>query len=288
VTDPYQVLGIARGASAAEIKAAYRRRARELHPDSDPGNPLTEDRFKELGNAYALLSDAAQRARFDAGEIDAAGNPRPRATAGRDPFEAFWKRRRRRAVRSDGANVTYSLKVGFIEAARGTTKRIGMANGKHLEVTVPAGTRDGQVLRLRGQGMPGIGGGAAGDALVEIRVPEDDRFDLRGCDVHTEHAITLPEAVLGGRIAVETVGGTLTVTVPPGSNTGTRLRLKGKGMAAGGRHGGEASGGNGSGGPRGDHYVTLKIVLPPKPDADLTAFVERWARKKPYKPGADD
>jgi DnaJ-class molecular chaperone len=155
-----------------------------------------------------------------------------------------------------------------------------MTTGKHLEVRVPPGTRDGQTLRLKGQGMPGLGGAEAGDALIEIAVTPHPHFTRKDDDIHTELPVSLPEALLGAKAEVTTVDGAVMVGIPAGSNTGTVLRLKGKGLEKG----------NGDG--RGDHYVTLKVILPPKPDEDLTAFVRKWAAKhayevRPKKVGAD-
>lgn len=274
--DPYQVLGVAREASADEIKKAYRRLARERHPDSDPGNPWAEDEFKELSQAYDLLSHPDKRAAYDKGEIDGNGQRKRR----RNPFEQFYRRRNkgdgtagkgaeRPGIKVAGANVTYALRLGFEDAFRGTVRRVATTNGKHFDVRVPPGTIDGQVLRLKGQGLPGLGGGEPGDAHVEVRVDPHPLFQTRGHDVHIEMAVTLQEAVLGGKVEAPTVDGPVTVTIPEGSNTGTVLRLKGKGLPRG------AEG-------RGDQYVRLQVTLPPQPDKDLEKFVRKWAPKHAY------
>jgi len=280
--DPYAVLGLRRGASAEEIKATYRRLARELHPDRRPGDARAEEKFKHVGAAYALLSDAETRARYDLGEIDASGAPRARrgasspfgtaASGRRHPFDRFFRDRAAHAagIKVDGANVDYTLKIKFLEAARGVVKHVSMTNGKRLKVTIPPGTRAGQVLRLRGQGMPGLGGGATGDALVEIAVQPHLVFRADGDDIHAELPVTLGEAVLGGRVEAETIDGPVVVTIPEGANTGTILRLKGKGLAKGADR-------------RGDHYAVLKIVLPSRPDPDLVEFVRAWNARRPYK-----
>ena len=272
--DPYVVFGVSRSAGADEIKAAYRRLARECHPDADPGNPWAEQEFKELAQAYALLSDPAARARFDRGEIDADGmgrrgrRPRPGGPSGGKSSN------RGRTVKIKGANVSYEVTVGLLDAARGVTRTLDTTSGKTLSVRIPPGTTDGQVLRLKGQGMPGFGGGGAGDALVEVHVEPHPDFERDGDDVRIEVPVTLAEAVLGGRIEAPTVDGPVSVTVPPGSNTGTVLRLRGKGLA---RNGGE-----GDGDDRGDQYVSLRVVLPPKPDPELTRFAEQWSAAHPY------
>lgn len=280
VKDLYKILGVSRSADQEQIKKAYRRLARETHPDSDPGNPWAEDEFKELSAAYELLSDPAKRARYDNGEIDADGNkrrtgrPGPGAGAYRNtkkPFDNFFRKRAAKegsGIKVRGANVTYTLKVDFLEAAMGITKRVSMTNGRRLDVHVPPGTEDNQTLRLKGQGMPGIND-EAGDALVTILVDPHPSFRREGNDIHTEVPVSLPEAVLGGRIEVATIDGSVAVTVPAGSNTGSVLRLKGKGIG-------------GDDAMRGDHYVKLHVVLPAKPDKELTEFIRTWQTKHAY------
>jgi len=305
--DPYQTLGVARTASADEIKKAYRKLAKKLHPDLNPGNKKIEQEFKEVTAAYDLLSDADKRAKFDRGEIDASGAERPgrgfyrsyaesgqgakyRGGGGGD--ESFFgddifsdlfgggfgggaggKRAGgarggpRMSIR--GADVSYAATADFVEAALGTKKRLTLTDGKTLDVTIPPGTEDGQTLRLKGQGLPGMGGGPAGDAFIEIKVEPHAFFTRQGDDIHLELPVSLPEAVLGASITVPTLDGKVTLKVPAGSNTGTMLRLRGKGVAR-------------RDGARGDQYVKLKVVLPEKPDAELREFVERWAEKNAY------
>lgn len=283
--DAYKILGVAKDATAEEIKRAYRKAARERHPDLDPKNPWAEDEFKELTAAYEVLSDADKRSRYDAGEIDAEGRPKSHARAGaydargrgrawkKDPFETFrQKKKSEKVVKFDGANVSYSLKLAFNEAREGGVRHVSMTNGKRLKVTIPPGTRDGQVLRLKGQGMPGMGGGTPGDALVTIAVDTDPRFRVEGRDVHVEVAVPLADAVLGGKVTAPTLSGEVSVSVPENSNTGTVLRLRGKGLK------GEEDE------PDGDQYVTLKVMLPKKPDPELRAFIEKWAEKTGARP----
>lgn len=286
--DAYKILGVRKNATPDQIKSAYRKAARERHPDLDPDNPWAEDDFKELTAAYEVLSNDERRRQYDNGEIDATGQPQARKrTTGydakgraktrrwkKDPFETFRQRKKQeKSVKVDGANVNYSLKLTAAEAKTGGTKYISMTNGKRLKVAIPKDTRDGQVLRLKGQGMPGLGGGDAGDALVIVNVETDARFRIDGKDVHVEVAIGLPEAVLGGKVTAPTLNGEVNVTVPENSNTGTVLRLKGKGLKA---EDGETAG---------DQFVTLKVVLPKKPDPELRAFVEKWAKKTGAKAG---
>jgi len=280
--DPYDVLGIPRDASAAAIKKAYRQLARTHHPDSAGKDPKSEDRFKQVSMAYEILSDRKKKAGYDRGEIDAHGNPvHGRGGAGpgggggkrRAPFDDFFKRRdtrRTSGLKINGSDVSYSLKVDFLDAVRGANKHVSMTNGKRLAVTIPPGTTNGRTLRLKGQGTEGVGGGKNGDAHVEIIVREDPLFRMDGSDIHLELPVSLPEAVLGGGLEVPTIHGILKVNVPKGSNTGTVLRLKGKGVKGA------------KGKANGNQLVTLKVVLPKKPDKELTEFIEKWSETNGY------
>ncbi len=271
--DLYRVLGVAPDASAEEIKKSYRRKAREMHPDLDPENPWAEDAFKELSAAYQIVSDPVRRAQYDRGELSAEGRKR-RSAKGADPgarkrgFEGFF--RDRSGPNIDGVDVNYTLNVDFLEAARGTERDMKTTNGAKLKVTVPPGTLSGQVLRLKGQGMRGFGEGRNGDALIEVDVAPHPIFHCEGRDVHTDVPVSLEDAVLGGKIQVETIDGMVNVKVPENANTGTRLRLKGRGLADGGRKSTE----------RGNHYVTLVITLPKEPDAALKEFIRKRAEEE--------
>lgn len=286
--DPYDVLGIPRNASAAAIKKAYRQLARTHHPDSAGKDSKSEDRFKQLSTAYGILSDKKKKAGYDRGEIDAQGNPvhrrgghwpggGPGPGGGRGkrpgPFDDFFKRRNTRrttGLKVNGSDVSYSLKVDFMDAARGANKHVSMTNGKRLAVTIPPGTTNGQMLRLKGQGMEGVGGGKNGDAHVEIIVADDPLFRQEGKTIHLELPVSLPEAVLGGGLEVPTIHGTVKVNVPKGSNTGTVLRLKGKGVKGA------------KGKANGNQLVTLKVVLPKKPDKEFTEFIGKWSENNDY------
>ncbi|MBK1665316.1 molecular chaperone DnaJ [Rhodospirillum rubrum] len=309
--DPYTVLGVARGASQDEIKSAYRKLARSMHPDVNQNDPGAEDKFKDISGAYDLLSDPQKRARFDRGEIDAAGNEhrgfRPgtgpygargayRGASGNDgrsggfgrfDFEStfgeddLFSEMFRRASRGQGGpgagtagaagagprpvrgqDAQYRLKVTFEEAALGSTKRITLTNRKTLDVRIPPGSEDGRSLRLKGQGADGSNGGAAGDALVEIGVKEHAFFRRDGINVVVDVPVTLQEVVLGGKITVPTLEGKVSVTVPEGSNTGTVLRLRGKGIPQ-------------ENGQRGDLLVRLGITLPDPEDPKLKTLVKK-------------
>lgn len=303
--DPYEVLGVAKNASDKDIQKAYRKLAKELHPDLNPDKPEVEDKFKEVSATYRLLSDPEQRRRYDAGEIDAEGVEKPqyefyRGFADRGPgastfrqegfesatdFEDFLSgifggmgaggpggARRQREFRAKGSDVNYTLRVGFIEAAKGGRRRVSLPDGRTLDVNIPEGTRDKQTLRLKGQGNPGFGGGPAGDAYVEIRVDPHPYFTLKDDNIHVEVPVTLKEAVLGGRIEVPTIDGPVKMTVPKGSNTGTTLRLKERGIK------------DRKSGQRGHEYVTLKVTLPDKPDAALEKFLNEWETPQGYAP----
>lgn len=290
--DPYETLGVARSATQADIQTAYRKLAKLHHPDLNPGKPSAEDRFKAISVANALLSDPEKRARFDRGEIDAAGAERPperkfyrdfgddaRRTKYRpetefDPddlsdfFEQAFAGRTRAERRARGVDVHFTLPIDFIDAANGAVRRVTFPEGRTLDVNIPAGIRDGQVLRLKGQGRPGVGAAEAGDALIAVSVKRHSQFKREGDDVILELPITLKEAVLGAKIDVPTLKGTAKLTIPPNSPNGTRLRMKGRGIAGGAQ------------------YVVLNLVLPSQPEPALTAFLESWAPNEPYDPRA--
>jgi DnaJ-class molecular chaperone len=283
--DPYQTLGVKKDASQEAIQKAYRQLAKKLHPDLNPGNKQAEERFKEVAAAYDILGDADKRGRFDRGEIDASGAERPRQRfyrdfadephaysndagyadfAGADDiFSQFFSREGRGNIRMRGADVRYALPLDFLEAINGGKRQITLPEGSTLAVNIPAGTRDGQVLRLRGKGRPGVSGGPPGDALIEVEVLPHPVFTLKGDDIHAELPIALHLAVLGGKAKAPTPTGPVTVTVPKWSNTGKVLRLKGKGAPR-------------PDGSKGDEFLTVKVMLPEKPDPELESFVVRW------------
>ena len=292
--NPYQALGVKPTASAEEIQAAYRKLAKKLHPDLNPGNREAEEKFKRIGVAYGLLSEPEKRAKFDRGEIDASGAERqqrpfyrdfaggqrqPYTTdagfadlAGEDDILAeLFRRGGRSRVTMRGGDIHYRLPVEFLEAVNGATKRIALPDGSSLDLKVPAGAREGQILRLKGKGLPGIGGGPPGDALAEIDVRPHKFFTRDGDHIRVELPISLREAVLGGRVSVPTPTGPVTMNVPKGSNTGTVLRLKGKGLSR-------------PDGSKGDQYVTMQLVLPRETDPDLEAFVGGWRAGETHNP----
>ena len=291
--DPYKVLGVAKDASQAEIKKAYRKLAKSLHPDLHPGDKVKQAQFQAVTAANDIVGDADMRKRFDAGEIDASGQERPQrqyyrehaaadpqgrydSSAGYGDFEdlsgvfsdLFGARAQARTGRSQGfaargGDTRYHLQVSFMDAAVGGKRAVPLPDGTTIDLTIPAGVRDGQTLRLRGKGQPGVGGGPAGDALVEIAVAAHPVFTRDGNDVEVDLPIGFDEAVLGARIDVPTLSGKVSMTIPKGASTGQRLRLKGRGVKP-------------AKGAAGDQYVRLKIVTPPKPDAEMEAIAQRW------------
>lgn len=293
--DPYEALGVKKDASQADIQKAYRRLAKKLHPDLNPGNKKAEEEFKDVASAYSLLSDPDKRARFDRGEIDASGAERPQQRFYRDfaeesasnPYASgagfadfadaddvlsgIFGREGRVNLRMRGEDVHYRLQLDFLDAINGAKRQITLGDGATLEVSIPPGTQDGQVLRLRGKGRPGLGGGRPGDALIEIAVLPHPVFTRKGDDIQIEVPVSLSEAVLGAKITVPTPTGDVTMTVPKRSNTGTVLRLKGRGVRR-------------STGGHGDEYVTLKVMLPDKPDPELEKFVAQWQPAHAYNP----
>jgi DnaJ-class molecular chaperone len=290
MADPYSTLGVARGASDADIKKAYRKLAKELHPDTNPNNPKAAARFAGVTAAYDLLSDKDKRARFDRGEIDGDGNPAnpfagARGSSGggfrgspgggggfagavdgdlSDIFEGLFGGGggfgRRSAPPARGANVNYRLSVPFVDAASCAAQRITLQDGKTIDLKIPAGVENGTQVRLAGKGQVGAGGN--GDAIVTLEIGTHRFFTRDGDNVRLDLPITLGEAVLGGKVKVPTVDGAVMLGIPKGATSGKVLRLKGKGFT-------------GKSGVRGDQLVTLMIDLPTD-DAALDQFVQNW------------
>ena len=300
--DPYKILGVARDASADDIRRAYRKLAKKHHPDLNPGDAKAEATFKDVSAANEILSDPDKRAKFDRGEIDASGQEqaprpsyrdyaqsepgrrygRPGAAAGNwsaedlgDIFGGMFNEAGPRRGAADfpirGEDEHYTLTTPFLDAILGATQRLTLPDGRTLDVKIPPGTEDGQVLRLRTQGGAGWNGGPAGDALIEIRVTPHPYFRRDGRDIRLDLPVTLQEAVLGGPVEVVTPAGPVRMRVPPGADSGTELRLRGRGVPA---HGSQ---------PAGDLYATLRVVIG-KPDAALEAFLRDWAPEHPVNP----
>jgi DnaJ-class molecular chaperone len=301
--DPYQVLGVPRGAGADDIRKAFRKLAKKHHPDANPGDKAAEERFKQVSAAFDILGDAEKRRKFDAGEIDADGRETFRGFGGGPgqggPFggggaggfegadfsdifgEMFGRRAGRGGPRGGagpgpgagfspkGPDVRARLEIDLEEAILGGKKRISFQDGRTLDVTIPAGASDGQTLRLRGHGEPGRGG--KGDALIELAIKPHPVFRREGDQLVMDLPVSVPDAVLGGRVQAPTPDGPVTLTVPKGANSGQSLRLKGKGLSD-------------ARGVRGDLIARIQVMLPDAPDSKLEAFAERWREERPYVP----
>jgi DnaJ-class molecular chaperone len=297
--DLYATLGVARDASQDVIKRAYRKLAKEMHPDLNPDKDVAEP-FKQVTAAYDILSDPEKRGKYDRGEIDAGGQERPQyqyyrdfaedPAAGRfyaregagdadslhDILEGLFGGRGQRAhMRARGADVSYTLPIDFLDAAKGAKKRVTVGDRHTIDLTIPAGVTDRQTLRLKGQGMPGFEGGPPGDAYVEVHIQPHAYFTRKDNNVHVDLPVSLAEAVLGGKVEVPTIDGPVSMNVPRGANTGTTLRLRGKGIV------------DQKSGQRGDQYVRLQVVLPKTSDPELEDLVRRWAEDHAYDPRAD-
>jgi len=298
--DPYKELGVSRGASAAEIKAAFRKLAKQLHPDTNPDDKAKLERFQRVTAAFDLLGDAEKRAKFDRGEIDAdgreqyrgggfgggaggaGGNPFGQGAAGggfdnidlEELFGRFGGAGRATGGRGfggggKGQDVRATLEISLEDSISGATRRIQFSDGRTLDVAIPKGAADGQTIRLRGQGAPGRT--EAGDALIELKIAPHPVFRVEGADLTMDLAVSVPDAVLGGKVQAQTPEGPVSVTIPKGSNSGQTLRLKGRGAVVGGR--------------RGDLKARIVVTLPEAPDDALIKFAEDWRAKRPYKPG---
>jgi DnaJ-class molecular chaperone len=319
--DPYDVLGVAKSANAAEIKKAYRQLAKKFHPDRNKDDAKAKERFAEINSAYEIVGDETKKAQFDRGEIGPDGKPRftgfegfgsgagagggpggftrgwrtgggapggeqhfefhfgNEAAGGRGGFEdilsdLFSSGGRRRAgpqpIRGDDVVATATVPLETV--AHGGSARVILPSGRTLEVKIPAGIEDGQQIRLRGQGQPGAMGGEPGDAIVTVKVAPHPYFKLDGRDLRLELPVTVYEATLGGRIPTPTLDGKVELTIPPHSNAGRVLRLRGKGLPAS------------EGKIAGDLYVSLKIMLPEKSSSDLDARMREWRDAHPYDP----
>lgn len=304
MANPYETLGVAPNASQDDIRKAYRKAAKEMHPDLNPGKPEAEKRFKEINAANEIIGDTDKRKRYDAGEIDEAGAERQperryyREHAQADPNMRYRQRAGSAAGQGNGAgdfdydifadlfrgrggeggtfrmppqDLRYSLEIDFLDAVNGGHKLVTMPDGKRLDIIIPPGINDGQVLRLRGQGMP-ASDGKPGDAYVQISVRPDPVFKREGDDILSTLPVSLGEALNGASVRVGTVDGAVDVKVPKGAGEGTKLRLRGKGVS------------RGKDGGRGDQFVEIHIVPPEGADDALAQFMAEWERAHPQNP----
>ena len=307
--NPYDVLGVAKTASAGDIKSAFRKLAKKYHPDQSK-EPKAKERFAEIGTAYEILGDDKKRAAFDRGEIDAEGKPRAPQfegfgfgrqpggggaadfrhfgfdfggggfssdSGGVDPdilSELFGGRSRSRArpQPSRGEDIAVSLAAPLTTVAQGGSVRVALPTGRTLDAAVPAGIEEGKSIRLRGQGHPGHRGGPPGDVIVTIRYAAHPLFKAEGRDLRLDLPITLYEAVLGGKVRVPTLSGEVEMSIGPGISGGRVLRLRGKGLPPTADQ------------PAGDLLATIRIVLPASPDRELTELMKTWRDRKPYDP----
>lgn len=294
--DPYAVLGVSKTASADELKKAYRKLVKQLHPDLHPGDKSATERFQAVSAAYDIVGDEEKRKKFDSGQIDAEGQPQQpnqqyysdfanrggarhyQSQAGyedlgdySDLFSDLFGGAAEGAGMRQGRNVHYRLEVDFLTAANGGQTRITLPDGKPLNVAIPEGVTDGQTLRLKGLGQPGRNNAPPGDALVEVHVRPHPAFERKGDDVHSELALAIDEAILGAKIEVPTLRGRVAVSVPKAASSGQVLRLKGKGFKT-------------KAGGMGDHLIKLRIVSPKTIDAELEAFMTSWRERNAYNP----
>lgn len=302
-TDPYSVLGVSKTATQEEIRNAYRKLAKSLHPDLNPGNKQAEQRFKEVAAAYELIGDEKKRKAYEEGKAqEEAMRAQQQANArhfyyetqGPD-FESGYSQgfsfedlfgeamRGRGGARTrpasgprPGQDEMYRMEIDLADVVRGAEREITLPSGKHLRVKIPPGVTEGMKLRFAGQGGPGFQGGPAGDAYVELSIRTSPLFHRQGNDLEIEIPITLSEAVNGGSIRVPTLDGNVMLNVPSGVSSGTRLRIRGKGIPS-----------RAQDKERGNLYVRVKVVLPPVIDEELKKAVAEAEKRHPYDPRAD-
>lgn len=292
--DPYKILGVSRTASDEDIKNAYRKLARKLHPDLNPGSKESEQRFKDVSAAYELIGTAEKRAKFERGEAEQRQEPSgagpfyyetQRDRGGRysrsfgeefeggfgpDIFETLYRQRTQRSSRGEDAQ--YALEIDFGEAVLGAERDLILPNGKRLKIKIPPGVKNGTTLRFSREGEPGLGGGPPGDAYITLQVKESDVFRRIGQNLEVELPVSLSEAILGGEVKVPTVEGAVSLKIPSGVNTGSRLRVRGKGIP------------DTNSGKRGDLFAVVRVMLPDEIDPELKEAIHAWSRRHPYTP----
>lgn len=301
--DPYRILGVPLSASAEEIRDAYRKLAKKYHPDLNPGNKEAEKKFREINNANELLSDPEKKAKFDRGEIDASGAPvYPQSgydeASQRGPYyyetqqdggryasafegfgpelfeELFRRQGKQGAQQFQQPDEHYKLEVDFKTSILGAEQDMVLPTGRTIKVRIPAGVESGKRLRLKGMAGGPKGSAHPGDVYIEIRVRPSGLFSRSGKNLNIEIPITIYEAVLGGDILIPTLEKPIMLKIPKGSNTGTKLKVKGKGVGAPKES------------DRGDLLVTLKVVMPPTIDNELEEAIRTWNRSHSYNPRA--
>lgn len=303
--DPYKVLGVSKGTSQADLKKKYRQLAMKLHPDQNPGDDQVAEQFKEVSAAYALLSDEKMKVRYDRGEINAdgsekgfsgyqrqnagggnpfaggnyggGGNPFGSGFDAEDLFSSIFgggatrggagASRTRSPAKKRGQDKTYTINIDFLDAVLGSKKQIKLENGKTLNIKTPENVKEGQQIRLKGQGRPGTGGGVNGDALIEVHIKKHPYFTRNNNDIVMDLPITLEEAIMGGKVTVPTVNGKIALNIPKSSNSGKTMRLKGKGAA------------DPKSKKKGDQLVKLMVMLPNSKNSELEKSVKKWSNK---------
>jgi DnaJ-class molecular chaperone len=303
--DPYKVLGVSKSTSQADLKKKYRQLAMKLHPDQNPGDDKVAEQFKEVSAAYSLLSDEQMKARYDRGEINAdgsekgfsgyqrqqagggnpfggggfgvGGNPFGSGFDAEDLFSSIFggaaarggarASRARSAVKKRGQDKIYTINIDFLDAVLGSKKQIKLENGKTLNVKTPENVKEGQQIRLKGQGRSGVGGGANGDALIEVNTKKHPYFTRNNNDIVMDLPITLEEAIMGSKVTVPTVNGKIALNIPKNSNSGKTMRLKGRGAT------------DPKSKKKGDQLVKLMVMLPSGKNSDLEKSVKKWSTK---------
>lgn len=295
--NPYDILGVKKTADDKEIKSAYRKLAKKYHPDLNPGNKEADEKFKEISVAYDLLHDKDKRAAYDRGEIDMDGNPQYQQQQQYYKDFAEGPQGQRYSYSGDGGDFSqediesifgsffgggvggrqagfkaqpldahYAIEVDFLESVNGAKKRVTMPDGKILDISIPKGMEDGQKLRLKGKGAPGNVNTPTGDAYIEVHIKPHPFYKRIGKDIEVEVPVGIHESVLGSKVQIPTIHGKVEMSIPKGASTGTKLRLKGKGLKGG------------------DQYVLLKIVMPESIDKELEEAVSKWAKSHSYNP----
>lgn len=281
--DYYKILNISKTATNDDIKKSYRNLARKYHPDLNPNNKVAEEKFKEVSEAYEVLSSPDKRKKFDDGEFNV--NPHDYKTGasysqtqannnsryqdifrenfGDFNFEDMFKQQsyQNRALR--GEDQIYQMEVEFKEAALGNEKTFTLPNGNKIAAKIPAGIRTGQKIKLKERGGPGYNGGPAGDVYIEIKVKPSEQFKVDGYDLLVETPILFSTALIGGKVRVPTLEGAVEINIPKNTNTDTKLRIKGKGI---------------KGKTTGDLYALIKIIIPPSITPELKAAVTDWQK----------
>lgn len=298
MSDLYKRLGLAKGATADEIKKSYRSLAKKYHPDLNPNDANVKKKFQEITEAYEILSNPEKRGQYDRGEIDESGTPRApygfsgfKGEAGaRSPFQEEFHfsnssffgddifssifgqggpKRTRAAQPQKGDDLHYTLKIPFLDACLGTKRHINLGDNRSVELAIPAGIEHGNKLRLKGKGKPGPHGGPEGDAFVEVHIADHPYFKREGHHILLTLPLSLPEAVLGAAVKVPTIHGPVNMRIPPSTSSGKLFRLKEKGIESKGK--------------KGDQLVTTSLILPQNSDGELIHFLENWEKNHPYK-----